>query len=270
VINNPKEHMSSLLIGVNKPISNIEFDVEADLHTTLLHWYRLAVLLADLPAFQGVSFYRIAELVKTNTPTKRLSPIQFADGQKGYQLTSGENYTLRILQSIPSLSTNVKLPFTMELHANDKHIVPMRKAELVDGIYDSLLFYFQVQPQDKQKTKSFTILESMQKLKFADNLGAWPPGTFNEEVSVPANFIPVNITWPWWIVLWRWFFPPLAAILAIFLWFGAAWLIKSAAFFTTFGITKEILRYIAIFLLAFAFQNWSSFTGQFKVSSLST
>ncbi len=72
--------------------------------------------------------------------------------------------------------------------------------------------------------------------------------------------------WSWWQRAWRQLFPVLSLFLAIAFWILADWLAGNAVL-ANLAITAEHVRYVALFLLAFAFQNWSTFTGAFQIRS---
>jgi hypothetical protein len=88
-----------------------------------------------------------------------------------------------------------------------------------------------------------------------------------ETVDIPELLIPIEISWTFWNVIWMWVLPFISFVSAVILWFYAEkWGAPGGILASKLFLTPEHIRYISLFGLAFAFQNWSTFTGAFKIS----
>jgi hypothetical protein len=265
--NKPKEPYPFLVVGTSARSADlVDVDDEKIPEKTASSWYRIVHLLADLADFKGVCFYRLASIAESTPRSKPLVPSGLADGSQGYAMKAGRDYGMTVLYTIPSSLENAGLPFAMHIESMPSHLRPMRERELVDGPYDLMTFRVHALAQPDRRTSSLIGLQSEQKLTILEDGTPRPPGTYKNPIDVPPNIIPVEIRWTFWAQLWRNWVPPVAAALGLGLWFTAPWV---ATWPTTIevGLSSETLRYVSIFVLAFAFQNWSAFTGQFKVKS---
>jgi hypothetical protein len=213
-------------------------------------WSRIAILLGGIESYRKACFYLIGTLrdIDSGKPATLFS----SRWRRGLKLYAGRGYAMQVFQVMANGKPPAPPGFPITLNFLEKHILPLRSSEIVDGPYDRLEYYFYVLPQELRRNVSVLHMNCEQKLPSPDDPQC--------SSSIPGSFIHAQIKWTKWEFFRKRILPiPLFGI-GICLWFFA----NAVSSWAGHGFRPEYVELIAFFVLAVAFQNWGVFTGALK------
>lgn len=251
--NEPGEPLKKLIIPcTDAGVGDIPVDDRRDDSVSVSFWSRLVTLLGGITSYRPACFYLLGSIRDLDSGAKATT-FQSA-WRRGYKLYASRGYALQVFQLMAAGRAPQVPGLTIKLATLEKHVLPMRSVERVDGAYDRLEFYFYVLPETERRTQSVLMVECDQKLP-------GPEGN-DDSVPIPESLIHIQIKWTKWEFVRRRILPPCLFAVGAAIWFYSA----SISGWVGLGLKPEHVQLASLFLLAIAAQNWGVFTDAFKAT----
>jgi hypothetical protein len=240
-------------------------------------WLALISLLGQLEAYRDEHFYTVSRVYDEKASRSELcAHTRLSRSRNGYRFVGNRVYFLEVIQATVPFRKGKGPVEELKLTSPAGHIQELRTSWILDGSYDRVRFLFYVVPQEAKRAPSILILSKLphspggavvpQKGE-AETVVVEPvPPTTVSGPPVPPTLLDLDIIWGFRRFFWKRLLPVAAFLAGAGVFFGAD---RMSGLWPFRGVPSaaQNLRYVAIFLLAWAFNSLSSFVSSLKVTT---